>query len=115
MCRADIDSVCTAYRILRRSIDRTEDCTLEFDDRTLADEIARACPVGGHHIGATRMSFSPRSGVVDANCAVHGIPNLFVASASVFPTSSHANPTLTIVALSLRLAAHLKDRLMGPR
>ena len=54
------------------------------------------------------MAASAHEGVVDADCAVHGVPNLYVASAAVFPTSSHANPTLTIVALALRLADHLK-------
>jgi choline dehydrogenase-like flavoprotein len=62
---------------------------------------------GGHHIGTTRMSASPRRGVVDADCKVHGLANLHIASSAVFPTSSHANPTLTIVAMALRLAARL--------
>jgi choline dehydrogenase-like flavoprotein len=62
---------------------------------------------GGHHIGTTRMAGDPTRGVVDANCKVHGVDNLYVASSSVFPTSSYANPTLTIVALALRLADHL--------
>jgi choline dehydrogenase-like flavoprotein len=62
----------------------------------------------GHHMGTTRMSNDPKKGVVDANCRVHGVDNLFVASSSVFPTSGYANPTLTILALALRLADHLK-------
>jgi choline dehydrogenase-like flavoprotein len=64
-----------------------------------------------HHTGTTRMHRSPTMGVVDANCAVHGIPNLYVAGSSVFPTSGAANPTLTIIALALRLADHIKERL----
>ena len=64
---------------------------------------------GGHHIGTTRMSADPRHGVVDADCRVHGMANLFVAGSGVFATSSQANPTLTIVALALRLADHLKN------
>lgn len=64
---------------------------------------------GHHHMGTTRMSDDPKQGVVDANARVHGIANLFVAGSSVFPTSGWANPTLTIVALSLRLADHLKS------
>ncbi len=64
-----------------------------------------------HHIGTTRMASDPRRGVVDANCRVHGLTNLFVAGSSVFPTSGCHNPTLTIVALALRLANHLKSRL----
>ena len=61
-----------------------------------------------HHIGTTRMSDDPRTGVVDRDCRVHGIRNLFIAGSSIFPTSGYANPTLTIVALALRLAEHLK-------
>jgi choline dehydrogenase-like flavoprotein len=64
----------------------------------------------GHHIGTTRMADDPRNGVVDRNCRVHGVDNLFVAGASVFATSGHANHTLTIVALALRLAEHLGAR-----
>lgn len=61
-----------------------------------------------HHTGTTRMSLSPKHGVVDSNCRAHGIANLYLAGSSVFPSSGHANPTLTIVALALRLADHLR-------
>ena len=63
---------------------------------------------GSHHMGSTRMSENARSGVVDQNCKVHGIDNLFIAGSSVFATSGCVNPTLTIVALATRLADHLK-------
>lgn len=66
---------------------------------------------GAHHMGTTRMSDDPGMGVVDENCKVHGIENLFIAGSSVFPTSGFANPTLTIVALSLRLTDHIKTLL----
>jgi choline dehydrogenase-like flavoprotein len=62
-----------------------------------------------HHMGTTRMHASPTQGVVDANCRVHGMRNLYVAGGSVFPTSGFAHPTLTIVALAIRLAEHLKE------
>lgn len=62
----------------------------------------------GHHMGTTRMSSDPRTGVVDSNCRIHGMRNLYVASSSVFPTCGYANPTLTIAALAIRLADHLK-------
>jgi choline dehydrogenase-like flavoprotein len=65
-----------------------------------------------HHMGTTRMHADPKRGVVDADCRVHGIGNLFVAGSSVFPACGTANPTLTIVALALRLADHVK-RLIG--
>ena len=61
-----------------------------------------------HHMGTTRMHSDRRQGVVDANCRVHGIDNLFVAGSSVFTTGGFTNPTLTIVALAVRLADHLK-------
>jgi choline dehydrogenase-like flavoprotein len=54
------------------------------------------------------MHVDPKQGVVDANCQVHGISNLFIAGSSVFPTAGYANPTLTIVALSVKLADHVK-------
>ena len=63
---------------------------------------------GNHHMGTTRMSADPRTGVVDANSMVHGIGNLFVAGSSVFTTYGSSNPTLNLVALALRLGDHLK-------
>lgn len=63
---------------------------------------------GRHHMGTTRMHADPRRGVVDPGGRVHGVDNLFVAGSSVFPTAGVANPTLTIVALAIRLADHLK-------
>ena len=61
-----------------------------------------------HTLGTTRMSQTPNSGVVDTNCQVHGVRGLYVAGGSVFPTSGHANPTLMILALAIRLADTLK-------
>lgn len=70
-------------------------------------------PAGlAHHIGTTRMSTTPQTGVVNENCRVHSVPNLYVASSAVFPTGGYANPTLTILALSLRLADHLKTQVL---
>jgi choline dehydrogenase-like flavoprotein len=63
-----------------------------------------------HHMGTTRMSDDPKRGVVDRHAKVHGIANLYVAGSSVFPSSGHANPTFTIIALALRLAQHLRSR-----
>ncbi|MFI7586444.1 FAD-dependent oxidoreductase [Spongisporangium articulatum] len=62
-----------------------------------------------HHMGGTRISPDDRTGVVDADCRVHGSPNVFVAGSSVFPTGGSVNPTLTIVALSVRLGEHLRS------
>jgi choline dehydrogenase-like flavoprotein len=65
----------------------------------------------GHHMGTTRMSVKVEEGVVDENLKVHGVDNLYVAGASVFPSGGISNPTMTIVALSLRLAEHVRSRL----
>jgi choline dehydrogenase-like flavoprotein len=61
-----------------------------------------------HHLGTTRMHVDPREGVVDSECRVHSVENLFVAGSSVFPSCGASNPTLTIVALALRLADKLR-------
>ncbi len=66
---------------------------------------------GSHHMGTTRMHDDPRQGVVDRDCKVHGVGNLYIAGSSVFPTSGASNPTLTLVALTLRLADHLRPLL----
>ena len=63
-----------------------------------------------HHLGTTRMHHDSAHGVVDENCRVHEMTNLYIAGGSVFPTGGYANPSLTIVALSLRLADHLRSR-----
>ncbi len=77
--------------------------SLERDDLWSTD-LGPAC----HHMGTTRMSDHPRDGVVDRNCKVHELKNTFIAGSSVFATGGYANPTLTIVALALRLADHLR-------
>jgi choline dehydrogenase-like flavoprotein len=74
------------------------------DSRTWPPDVGWVC----HHIGTTRMSDHPRQGVVDRNCRMHAISNLFVAGSSVFPTSGSGMPTLMIVTLAIRLADHLK-------
>jgi choline dehydrogenase-like flavoprotein len=66
-----------------------------------------------HHMGTTRMSEDPKQGVVDKNCRVHGLANLYIAGSSVFATSGNSNPTLTIVALAMRLAEHLKKQVVS--
>jgi choline dehydrogenase-like flavoprotein len=108
MREQDVDSLVRSMHVARDAFARSGCAALELDEAALDATVRGSTPVGGHHIGTARMSASPRHGVVDADCAVHGVPNLFVASAAVFPTCGHANPTLTIVALALRLADHLK-------
>ncbi len=68
--------------------------------------------VGGkHHMGTTRMSDTPDTGVVDGNCRLHEVSNLYIGGSSVFATTGHCNPTYTIVQLALRLGDHLGERL----
>lgn len=64
-----------------------------------------------HNMGTTRMHDDPKSGVVDSDCKVHGKSNLFMAGSSVFPTGGFANPTLTLIALAIRLADHVKGKM----
>jgi choline dehydrogenase-like flavoprotein len=66
---------------------------------------------GHHHMGTTRASAEPRTGVVNADLRIHGRENIFMAGSSVFPTGSHVPPTTTIVATAIRLADHLKKRM----
>ena len=107
---SDAQAVLRAFHLLRESLERSGAGQLLFDDERLAGQIARSIPLG-HHMGTARMAATPGKGVVDRNCAVFGLPNLYVASSAVFPTCSHANPTLTIVAMAVRLAQHLRSRL----
>lgn len=85
-------------------------------ERVFVDDPATLVEGNHHHLGTTRMHVDPHKGVVDANCRVHSVDNLYIAGSSVFPTYGLSNPTLTIVALALRLADHLRDVLVehGP-
>lgn len=64
-----------------------------------------------HHIGTTRMSDDPKKGVVNRECRLHSVENVYIASSAVFPTGGHSNPTFTLLALAIRLADHLKAML----
>lgn len=70
---------------------------------------------GFHHMGGTRMASSPATGVVNSDCRVFGVDNLYVGGSSVFPTGGYANPTYTIVQLALRLGDHLAEEWRGHR
>jgi choline dehydrogenase-like flavoprotein len=80
---------------------------LEHDMDRLGERVLGGC----HHAGTARMAADPRAGVVDHDCRVFGIENLFIAGSSVFPTSGWSNPTLTLLALGYRLADRLKAEL----
>ena len=78
-------------------------------DRASRESWLETMDWGNHHVGTTRMHDDPKQGVVDANLKVHAVANLFVAGSSTFPTSGASNPTMNLVALTLRLADHLKE------
>lgn len=86
------------------------DCSITGSDGKAGPDIDNPRWVW-HHMGTTRMSAEPRDGVVDGNCRIHGMDNLFVAGSSVFPTVGNDMPTLSVVALAHRLADHLKMEL----
>lgn len=81
--------------------------------RVAEDVLAGTTNVGvhAHHMGTTRMSASPKDGVVDTDCKVHGIDNLYIGGSSVFATGGAVNPTFTLVSLAVRLGKHLSDRI----
>jgi choline dehydrogenase-like flavoprotein len=105
----DIASIRKSQGILAAEFARAGVGTLQIELNGDLPQISHSS--SHHHMGTTRMHNDPKQGVVDANCQVHGIPNLFIAGSSVFPTGGYANPTLTIVALALRLADHVKEQM----
>lgn len=107
----DIDSVRRTLDLMAQEFERSGAGRLQYDAGTLEEDLMRFGAYGGHHVGTARMGGDARTSVVDADCRVHSVDNLFVAGSAVFPTSSQANPTLTLIALSLRLGRHLSQRL----
>lgn len=107
----DKEKALATHRLLGAEVGRTGfgrlRSTLNTDDTTWPEDFYG----DEHHMGTTRMHLDPALGVVDQHCRVHSLANLYVAGSSVFPTSGAVNPTLTIVALALRLADHIKERL----
>jgi choline dehydrogenase-like flavoprotein len=99
------------HEILAQELGRTGLGRLRMNPSASGSEARKNAFNAHHHMGTTRMHTDPRQGVVDANCRVHEIANLFIAGSSVFPTYSFDDPTMTIVALALRLSDHLKSLL----
>ena len=102
-CLVDTEDLLSMDRTLRhlaRSLIETGKGRVRID----SERLYRGVTGGGHLMGTTRMGATPSNSVVDRDCRVHGYGNLFVAGSSVFPSGGYANPTLTIVALALRLA-----------
>jgi choline dehydrogenase-like flavoprotein len=110
----DLRTVHRSLELLAQDLRSSGVGRFEYDPASVEEEMTRYGAYGGHHIGTARMGSDPRSSVVDSQGRVHGIGNLFLAGSSVFPTSSQANPTLTIVALALRLSRHLAALLHMP-
>ena len=107
----DIDSLSRTLALMGAELARQGAGRLEVAHDSLEQDLLRYGAYGGHHLGTARMGNDPRRSVVDGDTRVHGVDNLFVTGGAVFPTCGQANPTLTIVALALRLGAHLKRRL----
>jgi choline dehydrogenase-like flavoprotein len=104
----DIDSVVRAHDVLAREMqDRQGVASIRYKRSDVYGHILEQASDGYHQIGTTRMAANERDGVVNEDCRVHDTQNLYVCSSSVFPTSGHANPTLTIVALAVRLGLHI--------
>ena len=104
----DMRTADVALSLLSHDLRRWGHGRIDYDPGSVEHHMLRDGAYGGHHIGTTRMGATSATGVVDTDCRVHGVGNLFIAGPSVFPTSSQANPTLTIVAMALRMAATLK-------
>ena len=105
----DVNSVYKSHQLIGEELKQQGLGELTFNSDDPLEDIRNCHAVMGHHIGTTRMSSDPKLGVVDGNCQVHNMTNLFIASSSVFTTSSQANPVLTIVALTIRLSDYLKQ------
>lgn len=102
----DRQNVKCAQKIMAEEIARSQLGQLQIDQD--GDNPKLLTPSTHHHMGTTRMHTDSKQGVVNENCQVHGVSNLFIAGSSVFPTGGYANPTLTIVALAVRLADQVK-------
>jgi choline dehydrogenase-like flavoprotein len=106
---ADYDRLAAGLRMISQAFAASNSVRYEVegaDPQTLRGAVV---PIAGHHIGTARMAESPATGVCNRNGEVFGVPGLYIAGAAVFPTSSFANPTLTLIALALRLADHLRS------
>jgi len=105
--RSDLESAVRCGELLREELAVSGVGAFRQSPEELREAVEGSFGVGSHHIGTTRMSESPRTGVVDPNCQLHGVRGLYVASPSSFPTGGFANPVLTTVALALRIAHHV--------
>lgn len=105
---ADLHTITRAMQLFAASVAACGHGRVRLTEDLLKPDFRHLVGIACHHMGTTRMSQNPRTGVVDANLRVHGIDNLYICSSSTFPTGSWVNPTLTIVALAVRLANHVR-------
>lgn len=112
LCELDKRSMRVFYELLGQEMGRLDIGRLQLLDWLFDDDHNWPAFLGGgfHHMGTTRMHDDPKQGVLDANSTVHGIENLHVAGSSTFTTAGAANPTLTLLALAIRLSDHLKTK-----
>ncbi len=110
----DRNSIRKLYKIIGLQVGIHDVGRLRFDEFLWEEEsekIPDTLGGGWHHMGTTKMNDDPKKGVVNNRCQVHGISNLFIAGSACFATAGAPNPTLTLVALSLRLSDHLKSKM----
>jgi len=109
---ADRRSIRQSTQILAEELGRMKIGRVKLADWLVDDAAPWPQPIwsGCHHMGTTRMSHDSESGVVNADCRLHDVDNLYIASSSVFPTGGYVPPTLTLIALTLRLADHLSQQ-----
>lgn len=110
MEEADVERLIEGVRVIQRALAPSGTTRIDLGDEDVARFRERRVPVGGHHIGTARMAEDASQGVCDRNGQVFGTAGLFLAGAATFPTSGFANPTLTLMALTIRLAGHLARR-----
>lgn len=103
----DKDEIRTAHRLIAAEVGRANFGRMRIELPEEEEILLEGGGGGNHHMGTTRMSDDPKRGVVDVDCRIHGLRNIFIAGSSVFPSCGYSNPTLTIVALAIRLADHL--------
>lgn len=109
--QSDIESLRGTLDLIAREVELSGVGRFEYQHETLEEDLIRFGAYGGHHIGTTRMGDNERTSVVNRDCQVHSVNNLYIAGSAVFPTSGQANPTLTLIALALRLGDNLAYRL----
>ena len=106
----DYRSIVESVRLMAREFGAAQRARIQFEfpARRMLDNAA-----GYHHMGTTRMSSGPETGVLDPNLRVFGLRNVYIAGSSVFPTSGSAHPTVNLLALVDRLATHLDTEVLA--